>query len=316
MDLGRVTRRSFLYGSAALAGAAALGACTSGGGDQPQGGQSGGGGGSDAVGSISESMPVPASYQQSPALDGKGLPDVKDRLPEKPYVIPHKWAQPGKYGGKLNMNTFTTTGAVKADSDREFFYGHSLLRYLNDGLDIVPGLVEAWESNDDASEWTLHFRKGLKWSDGKAWSTDDVMFWWDDFVLTQSMAQTAPDEARSGKGTLAKFDPVDDTTLKMTFDAPAPLTADRLAMWVNGNIGKNGPIWMMPSHYLKDFHPKYGKNVPKGLGHRRRADGDQGRLAPQPRLPDHDRLHVQVVRQHHGPGARAQPVLLRRDAQR
>ena len=41
----------------------------------------------------------------------------------------------------------------------------------------------------------------------------------------------------------------------MTFDAPAPLTADRMAMWVNGNIGKNGPIWMMPSHYVKQFHP-------------------------------------------------------------
>lgn len=263
MDLGRVSRRSFLYGSAALAGAAALGGCTGGGSKEPQGGQSGGSGGSDAVGSVSEPMPVPASFQQSPLLEGKGLPDIKDRLPEKPYVIPHKWAQPGNYGGKLNMITFTTTGAVKADSDREFFYGHSLLRYINDGLDVVPGLVESWESNDDASEWTLHFRKGLKWSDGKAWSIDDVMFWWNDFVLTQSMAQTAPDEARSGKGSLAKFDPVDDVTLKMTFDAPAPLTADRLAMWVNGNIGKNGPIWMMPSHYLKDFHPKYGKNVPK-----------------------------------------------------
>ena len=49
----------------------------------------------------------------------------------------------------------------------------------------------------------------------------------------------------------------------MTFDAPAPLTADRMAMWVNGNVGKNGPIWMMPSHYVKQFHPKYGKDVPE-----------------------------------------------------
>jgi peptide/nickel transport system substrate-binding protein len=47
----------------------------------------------------------------------------------------------------------------------------------------------------------------------------------------------------------------------MSFDAPAPLTADRMAMWVNGNIGKNGPIWVMPSHYLKQFHPKYNKKV-------------------------------------------------------
>ena len=104
------------------------------------------------------------------------------------------------------------------------------------------------------------------------------------------MAQTPPDEARSGKGTLAKFKAVDDLTLKMTFDAPAPLTADRMAMWVNGNIGKNGPIWMMPSHYLKQFHPKYGKNVPDNWDTVGGLMEHEGRLAPQPRLPDDDRL--------------------------
>ena len=36
-----------------------------------------------------------------------------------------------------------------------------------------------------------------------------------------------------------------------------------MAAYVNGAIGKNGAIWMMPSHYLKQFHPDYGKNVPK-----------------------------------------------------
>ena len=44
----------------------------------------------------------------------------------------------------------------------------------------------------------------------------------------------------------------------MVFDAPAPLTADRLAMWVNGFIG---PRWMAPMHYMKQFHPKYNTAV-------------------------------------------------------
>jgi peptide/nickel transport system substrate-binding protein len=260
MELGRISRRQFLYGSAVLAGSVALAACTGG-----QGGDNVGskGGGSQAVGSSREPLAVPSKYQQAPALEGKGLPPVEERLPEKPYVIPHGWVTNGNYGGKLNMNVFSTTGLAQANANREFFYGHSPLRWLNDGKDIVPGLVESWESNDDASEWTFHFRKGLKWSDGEPWSTADIMFWWDDIIAGQYMAQTAPDEARSGKGTLAKFKAVDELTLTMTFDAPAPLTADRMAMWVNGSIGKNGPIWMMPSHYVKQFHPKYGKDVPK-----------------------------------------------------
>ena len=263
MDLSHISRRQFLYGSAVVAGSVALASCSpSGGGNDAGGGRWTESGGSDAVGSATEPIAKPAKFNQAPNIDSS-LPPVEERLPENPYVIPHKWATEGKYGGKLNMNTFTTTGLASQNNTREFFYGHSPLRYVNDGKDVVPGLVESWESNDDASEWTFHFRKGLKWSDGEPWSTADIMFWWNDIVADQYMAQTAPDEARSGKGTLAKFKAVDDLTLTMTFDAPAPLTADRMAMWVNGNIGKNGPIWMMPSHYVKQFHPKYGKDVPK-----------------------------------------------------
>jgi peptide/nickel transport system substrate-binding protein len=264
MDGSQLSRRKFLYGSAMVAGAATLAACSSGGGGSQNnsGSNSSSGTGNGAVGSATKPLPKPSKFQEAPSLKGKGLPPVEERLPENPYVIPHKWVKPGKYGGTLNMNTFSTTGAAKADSDREFFYGHSPLRWLNDGKDVGPGLVESWESNDDSSEWTFHFRKGLKWSDGHPFTTENVLWWWNNFILAEKMAQTPPDEARSGKGTLAKFDAVDDNTLKMTFDAPAPLTADRMAMWVNGNIGKNGPIWVMPSHYLKQFHPGTGKNVP------------------------------------------------------
>ena len=52
----------------------------------------------------------------------------------------------------------------------------------------------------------------------------------------------------------------DELTIEMKFDAPAPLTADRLAMWVKRGVG---PGWMEPKHYMKQFHPKYNKDVPK-----------------------------------------------------
>ncbi|MGH3448714.1 MAG: ABC transporter substrate-binding protein, partial [Nocardioidaceae bacterium] len=179
-------------------------------------------------------------------------------MPDPPYVIPHKWLTPGTYGGSLH----TVTPATDDASTGEYMYGHSVLRWLNDGLDVGPGLAYSWEANDDTSEWTFHFRKGLKWSDGKSWTTADILFWWEDLVLNDDYPASVPDEMRSGKGTLAKVSAPDAVTLVMSFDAPTPLTADRVADWANGTH-LNGPIWMAPKHYLARFHPAYNKSAPK-----------------------------------------------------
>ena len=203
-------------------------------------------------------------YQEAPMLAdmvkaGK-LPPVEQRLPEKPYVVPHPWLTIGKYGGVIQMVCSDKTDEGTTRFVQEMMYGHSLLRWLKDGLEIGPGLVESWETNADQSEWTLHFRKGLKWSDGHPWTVDDILFWWEDEVQIPDLKELPPDEARSGKGTLFKLQKIDDYTLKLIYDAPTPLTADRLAMWVKRGIG---PRWMDPKHYLQQFHPKYNPNVDK-----------------------------------------------------
>ncbi|WP_020578639.1 ABC transporter substrate-binding protein [Actinopolymorpha alba] len=258
-----LSRRTLLHLSAATAGGVILAGCTAG--NQP-----GGSGNSKASptssapptvkGSKTTALPIPSAFKEAPELAklvaaGK-LPPVKDRLPTKPYVVPHNWIKPGKYGGAIS----TVTSASDSTTHAEFMYGHSLLRWLNDGKDIASGLVESWDSNADATEWTLHFRDGLKWSDGQPWSTEDIMFWWEDMVLNEEHGEVPPDEARSGKGTLMTMTAPDKLTIVMKFDAPAPLTADRLAMWVKRG---NGPVWMEPKHYMKQFHPKYNKKVPK-----------------------------------------------------
>jgi peptide/nickel transport system substrate-binding protein len=254
----RFSRRRFLHLSAVAAGGAVLGACSPGdeSARQAPGQQSKGG-----KGSAVDQPAVPAGkFKEAPMLkqmvDAGDLPPVEERLPGKPYVVPHKWLEPGKYGGQIR----TSMPNTDTYAPKEYMYGHSLLRWLNDGQDIGPGLVESWESNDDATEWTLHFREGLKWSDGEPWSTADIMFWWEDMVLNEEHTEVPPDEARSGTGTLMEMTAPDDVTIAMSFDAPAPLTADRLAMWTNRG---NGPTWMEPKHYMKQFHPRYNKNVPK-----------------------------------------------------
>jgi len=211
-------------------------------------------------------IPVATSkYKESPLVeamvkDGK-LPSVDERLPKNPYTPPHAWLGTGKYGGTLNWtNSWGPDGMATIVQESQ--YGHSPLRWLKDGLAIGPGLAESWEANADTSQWTFKFREGLKWSDGKPWTVDDILYWWEymvgangkekEFPAGLKPIEPPPDEGRSGKGTLATFKKVDDYTLQLIFDAPTPLTADRLAMWVNAGIG---PRWMAPRHFMEQFNP-------------------------------------------------------------
>lgn len=208
--------------------------------------------------------PVPtvaaSKYKEAPVLTdmvkaGK-LPAVDERLPKDPLVLAPVDSI-GKYGGR--WRTFWSGSWVGFFQEQQ--YGHSALRWIDDGLGIAPGIVAAWETNADNSEWTLHFREGLKWSDGEPCGPDDVIWWWDNVTVKgdASYPDAIPDFGQDSTGKLVEWTKVDDTTLKMTYGTPEPLTAKRLAMWVNANIG---PRWIIPAHYAKTLHPKFNTAEP------------------------------------------------------
>lgn len=247
-----LSRRRFLRLSAVTAGSAMLAARSAGSLAEVSRGQS-----------IAAAAQTTVEYKEAPVLAQRvqagELPPVAERLPKNPYVVPHEWLTPGNYGGIMRTSNSWTGDGVGAVI-RQFMYGHSWLRWLKDGLEIGPGQVESWEANADLSEWTLHFREGLKWSDGQPWTTADIMYWWDDLVLNAEHAEVAPEELKSGKGTAAKITALDDLTVVITFDSPAPLTAERLAMWVDRG---GGPHMFAPKHYMSQFHPKYNTQITK-----------------------------------------------------
>ena len=192
------------------------------------------------------------TYDQAPALEEKvasgELPPVEQRLPDNPLVI-EPLNDIGKYGG--TWNRFSTAEGWS------FFVmamdGNKFARFLDEkGLPNAPHLVREWESNEDKSSWTFHFRKGLKWSDGQPLTVDDFLFWWNDMARNPEQAAVCPEWAKAG-GELMEVEKIDDYTLKFEFSASNPFLIDYLSMWSSNEWAQ----YIFPSHYLKQFHPDY-----------------------------------------------------------
>jgi len=190
-----------------------------------------------------------SKYSEAPMLaelvEAGKLPPVEERLPENPWICP-VLESVGKYGG-------TWRSAFKGMADGPAVTSVKQRGPLNFDGNIVlqPDICEDWEVNEDATVWTFHMRKGMKWSDGAPLTTEDVRWYWENVVNNKELTLVTPrrwSTESEGERTLAQLDIPDDFTFTLTFAQPKVLFGYDM-VWL-------GQIWV-PAHYMQQFHADF-----------------------------------------------------------
>ncbi len=172
------------------------------------------------------------------------LPPVDQRLPQSPLVI-KPVDQVGVYGGEWRR---AYTGLSDLVGVRRILY-EPLVRWTPD-YKIAPNLARKWEVDETGRIFTFHLVEGVKWSDGAPFTTDDIMFYFEDILLNPELTTSLPNWITTN-GNPPKFTKIDDYTFKVEFAKPYSLFLDQLA------CPHGMELVTKPKHYLKDFHKKY-----------------------------------------------------------
>lgn len=193
-------------------------------------------------------------------VDAGKLPPVSERVPEDPLVTTFDTpgATAGKHGGDLHM-------LMGRDQDVRMLvvYGYARLVGYDQHFNIVPDILKSVDDDHDRV-FTFHLRKGMRWSDGYPFTTDDFRYWWDDVANNKHLRPFGIPRVMMVDGKPPKFEVLDPTTVRYSWDSPNPYFLPALA--------NADPLFIFqPAHYMKQFDPKYAD--PKALAKAIKAAG-------------------------------------------
>lgn len=198
-----------------------------------------------AAAAAAETAPVEPPALQAQVRQG-ALPPMAERLPDPPRVTPldGEGRSPGRYGGVLRLLM-----ATPKDVRMMSVYGYARLVRYTPELEIVPDILERVEAKENR-EFTLRLRKGHRWSDGHPFTAEDFRYYWEDVATNAELSPFGLEKPLLVAGEPPRFEVIDETTVRYTWDHPNPYFLPALAA--------ASPLFIYrPAHYLKRFHARY-----------------------------------------------------------
>jgi len=167
-------------------------------------------------------------------------------MPKEPLVIP-VIEEIGQYGGILDW-CFTGVADMRGGMSYNL---EPWVKWNDDASAWEPNLAKSVEVNPEGTEWTFTIREGHRWSDGEPFTTEDILFWYEDVVLNEELTPSVPAWFKTG-GEVGTIEIIDDYTFKAKFAKPHGMLALQMAFVWGAPVGLENP-----KHYMQQFHPKY-----------------------------------------------------------
>ncbi len=135
--------------------------------------------------------------------------------------------------------------ALKNEFPNIFPFMFEGLTFVNESTqNMEPGLAESWESFDNNQRFIFTLREGLKWSDGKPLTADDVVFTYQDIVFNPEIATDQKDVLKIGTNrAFPKIRKIDDRRVEFTLPEP-------FAPFLRITSGPQDGIVILPKHVL------------------------------------------------------------------
>lgn len=159
----------------------------------------------------------------------------------------------GKFGGDMVVSTIGEGPKTFNPCNSKDATSSSMAGLMYDGLlttepvtgEVVPLLAKSFEI--DGNDYIINLRHGIKWSDGKLITADDVIYTFEEIVF-KGLGNTASRDAMMINGRLPELVKIDDYTVKFTTPKPFAPFLRQLSY----------PI--VPKHYFKPYSDK-GESV-------------------------------------------------------